>query len=282
VEDIAILLGAMTGVDERDSATAEGQDVTLTDYRPYLDANGLKGARIGVARNMVGSDKRILAIFERSLDAMRQAGAELIDPADVANFDKFGPSEIEVLLYEFKADLDAYLAGVGPQVPAHSLKEVVQFNADNRERVMPYFGQERMLAALKKGPLTQKKYLNALAKNLRLTRQEGLDATLQKNHLDAIVTPSGGPAWMIDLVNGDALNWDMESTSPPAVAGYPHITVPAGSIYGLPVGISFIGGAWQDANLLRLAYAFEQGTRFRKAPGFLPTANLDEEISTVT
>jgi amidase len=274
VEDVAIMLGAMTGVDERDSVTAEGRGYTLTDYRSYLDVNGLKGARIGVARNMVGTDQRILAIFERSLDAMKAAGAELIDPADVANFDKFGPSEIEVLLYEFKADLDAYLAGVGPQVSVHSLKEVVQFNADNRERVMPYFGQERMEEALKKGPLTQKKYLNALVKNLRLTRQEGLDATLGEHNLDAIVVPTGGPAWMIDLVNGDALNWDMESTSPPAVAGYPHITVPAGSIFGLPVGLSFIAGAWQEPKLLRLAYAYEQVTNFRIPPEFLTTASL--------
>ena len=274
VEDIAILLGAMTGVDSHDSATTKSRKQALADYRSCLDPNGLKGARIGVARNMLGSDRRILAIFERSLDVMKAAGAELVDPADVANFDKFSNSEIEVLLYEFKADLDAYLAGVEPQVRVHSIKEVVQFNADNHERVMPYFGQERMEAASKKGPLTQKKYQNALSRNLRLTRQEGLDATLQMHNLDAIVVPSGGPAWTIDLVNGDALNWDMESTSPPAVAGYPHITVPAGSIFGLPVGLSFIGGAWQEPKLLRLAYAYEQATHYRKSPEFLPTASL--------
>ena len=274
VEDVAILLGAMTGVDPRDPATAKSLKHTLADYRSCLNPNGLKGARIGVARNMQGSDLRILAIFERSLDVMKAAGAELVDPADVANFDKFSNSEIEVLLYEFKADLDAYLAGVGPQVPVHSIKEVVQFNADNLERVMPYFGQERMEAASKKGPLIQKKYQNALSRNLRLTRQEGLDATLQMHNLDAIVVPSGGPAWTIDLVNGDALNWNMESTSPPAVAGYPHITVPAGSIFGLPVGLSFIGGAWQEPKILRLAYAYEQATHYRKSPEFLPTASL--------
>jgi amidase len=280
VEDVAILLGAMTGVDRRDQATAGSREYALADYRSNLDSNGLRGARIGVARNMAGSDRRVLAVFERSLEVMRAAGAELIDPADVANFDKFGKSEIEVLLYEFKADLDAYLSGVGLQVAVHSMKEVIQFNENNRERVMPYFGQERMEAAVKKGPLTHKKYLNALARNLRLARKEGLDATLEKFHLDAIVVPSGGPAWTIDLVNGDALSWDMESTSPPAVAGYPHVTVPSGYIYGLPVGISFIARAWQEPTLLRLAYAFEQKTRVRKPPEFLTTIDLDGEAVT--
>jgi amidase len=274
VEDVAILLGAMTGVDSRDPITSKSRKYALGDYTSSLTPNGLKGARIGVARNMQGSDRRILAIFERSLEVMKEAGAVLIDPAEVANFDKFSNSEIEVLLYEFKADLDAYLAGVGPQVPVHSIKDVVQFNTENQERVMPYFGQERMEAAARKGPLTQKKYQNALSRNRRLTRQEGLDATLKSHILDAIVVPSGGPAWTIDLVNGDALNWDMESTSTPAVAGYPHITVPAGFVFGLPVGLSFIGGAWQEAKLLRLAYAFEQTTRFRKTPEYLLTASL--------
>ena len=227
-----------------------------------------------MARNLVGSDERVLAVFERSLEMMHAAGAELVDPADVPNFDKFGKSEIEVLLYEFKADLDAYLSGVGPQVPAHSLAEVIRFNKANRERVMPYFGQERMEAAVKKGSLTQKKYQNALARNLRLARHEGLDVVLGEFGLDAIVVPTGGPAWMIDLVNGDALNWDMESTSLPAVAGYPHITVPAGTIFGLPVGLSFIAGAWQEPKLLGLAYAFEQATHFRKPPEFLPSVDL--------
>jgi amidase len=275
VEDVAILLGAMTGVDENDPATADGREFSLTDYRVHLDPNGLNGARIGVSRNMAGSNKRILTIFEACLEGMRAAGAEIIDPANVANIDKLGDSEIEVLLYEFKTDLDAYLAGLDPQIAVHSVGELIRFNEANQERIMPYFGQERLEAAAKKGPLTQKKYLNALAKNARLAREEGLDATLREHDLDAIVVPSGAPAWIIDLVNGDALNWDLESTSPPAVAGYPHITVPAGYIFGLPVGLSFIAGAWQEPTLLRLAYAFEKIRRVRKSPEFLPTVNLD-------
>ncbi len=274
VEDLAALLGAMTGVDARDPATLASREHALMDYRPLLDPHGLQGARIGVARNMAGSNPRILAILEGCLHILRAAGAELIDPADVEQFDKFVHSEVEVLLYEFKADLDAYLAEVGPDVEVHSLQEVVHFNEENRERVMPYFGQERMQAAAKKGPLTQKKYQNALARNLRLARQEGLQATLDTYKLDALVMPTGGPAWTIDLVNGDALNWDMESTSPPAVAGYPHLTVPAGYIFGLPVGLSFIAGAWQEPVLLRLGYAFEQASHVRVPPDFRPTANL--------
>jgi amidase len=155
------------------------------------------------------------------------------------------------------------------------MEDVVKFNEQNADRVMPYFDQEHMIAALEKGPLTEKKYKDALAKNHRLTRKDGIDAAMRKHKLDAIVVPSGGPAWTIDLANGDSINWDMESTSPAAVAGYPHITVPAGYVFGLPVGISFFAKAWDDAKLIQYAYAFEQATQYRRQPRYLPTAQLN-------
>ncbi|HNQ93765.1 MAG TPA: amidase [Anaerolineales bacterium] len=275
VADAAILLGAMTGVDAGDSATRPSKKRGLSNYAKFLELDGLKGARIGVARNMAGTNPRVMKIFETCLDAMRHLGAVIVDPADVKHFDKFSDSEIEVLHYEFKADLNAYLKSLDASVRVHSMEDVVKFNEENNDQTMPYFGQEHMTMALERGSLKTRKYKSALAKNLRLARKQGIDATMKKYKLDAIVVPSGGPAWVIDLANGDAINWDMESTSPAAVAGYPHITVPAGYVFGLPVGISFFSTAWQEPTLIRLAYAFEQATQFRRQPRFLPTANLN-------
>ena len=270
VADAAILLGAMTGVDAQDSATKASAKHRLSDYTKFLDVNGLKGVRIGVARNMAGSDTRIIKIFEACIDVMKQLGAIIIDPANVQNFNKFGKTETDVLHYEFKTDLNKYLAKANARVK--SMADVIKFNEENKERVLQYFGQEHMLIAQEKAGLRDKKYREALAKNLFLTRKNGIDATMTKYKLDAIIVPSGGPSWMIDLVNGDAINWDMESTSPAAVAGYPHITVPAGYILGLPVGISFFAKAWQESMLIKLAYAFEQATKIRKPPEFLAGA----------
>lgn len=272
VADAAILLGALTGVDVNDSATRFSKQRALSSYAKYLALDGLQGARIGVARNMTGANPRILKIFELCLEVMKQLGAVIVDPADVPNFDKFGATEIEVLHHELKADLNKYLKTLDEHARVHSLSDVIKFNEENSDKVMPYFGQEHMLAAQEKTALTGKKYKAALAKNLHLTRKAGIDATLRKHKLDAIVAPSGGPAWMIDLANGDAINWDMESTSPAAVAGYPHITVPAGNVFGLPVGISFFATAWQESNLIKYAYAFEQATQYRRQPRYLPTA----------
>jgi amidase len=274
VADAAILLGALTGVDERDSATRLSVKRSASDYSRFLDKNGLKAARIGVARNMVGTDKRIIKIFETGIDVMKALGAVIIDPANVPNFNKFGKTELEVLHYEFKAGLNKYLAG--SNVRLKTMKEIIKFNEENKARVMPYFGQEHMLAAQEKNGLRDTKYRDAVEKNHLLTRKNGIDATMKKYKLDALIVPSGGPSWMIDLVNGDAINWDMESTSPAAVAGYPHITVPAGYLFGLPVGISFFARAWQEPTLIKLAYAFEQGTRIRKAPEFLQTAKVQD------
>jgi amidase len=274
VADAAALLGAMAGVDEADAATGLGKERAHQDYTQFLDPEGLKGARIGVARSLFGTDKRVIAIIKSGLEAMKSQGAELIE-IELPSSDKFGKSEVDVMLYEFKADLNAYLADRGRMVNVHSLEDVINFNEENRERVLPYFGHERMEEAQKKGALTGKRYLNALEKNHRLSRDEGIDASMKEHELDAIVCPSGGPAWLIDLINGDGgRSWDMDSTSYAAVAGYPHITVPAGYIFGLPIGISFFAGAWQEPKLIKLAYAFEQATKVRVPPKFLPTADL--------
>jgi len=274
VADAALLLGALTGIDARDPATRLSRGRARRDYTRFLDPAGLKGARLGVARKMAGTDPHVLAVFEACLDVLRQQGATLIDPADVPNYDSFGPTELEVLYSEFKADLDAYLAVRGRTSRVHSLAEVMRFNEDHRDRVMPFFGQERMETAQEKGPLTRAKYRQALARNHRLTRRQGIDAIVRKHRLDAIVVPSGGPAWLIDLANGDPHSWDMESTSPAAVAGYPHLTVPAGFVFGLPVGVSFFGPAWCEPTLLRLGFAFEQATRHRRAPRFAQSLDI--------
>ena len=181
-----------------------------------------------------------------------------------------------MLLYEFKVDLNAYLAKLGPDAPVHTLEEIIRFNELHKERVMPFFDQERMIKAQARGPLTQKRYQNALQRNLQQSRQEGIDAMIQKHQLQAIVAPTGGPAWLIDLVTGDRFSGGGFS-SLAALAGYPHITVPAGYIFGLPVGISFFASAWQEPTLLRLAFAFEQATRVRRSPQFLPSVDLNQK-----
>jgi len=272
VADAAILLGALTGLDERDPSTKSGAKRGLRDYSKFLDPYGLKGARIGVARNMAGSDARIMKIFQSCIDVMKSLGAVIIDPANVPNFNGFAKTELAVLHFEFKADLNSYLAGANARVK--SMQDVIKFNEDNKARVLQYFGQERMLTAQETTGLRDRKYRDALSKNRLLTRKNGIDVTMQKYRLDAIVVPSGGPSWMIDLVNGDAINWDMESTSPAAVAGYPHITVPAGHVFGLPVGLSFFARAWQEPTLIKLAHAFEQATKARRPPEFRATATL--------
>jgi amidase len=275
VTDAAVLLGAMAGVDGQDLATKGSKKRGGSGYTRILDRDGLREARIGVARNMAGTNPRVLKIFEHCIEVLKHLGAIIIDPADVPNFDKYGKSELEVLHYEFKADLNKYLRTVDGTCQVHSMADVIKFNQENSHKVMPYFGQEHMLTAQETKSLRDKKYRAALARNLRLTRKEGIDAALRKHKLDAIIVPSGGPAWLIDLVDGDSSNWDMESTAPAAVAGYPHITVPAGFVFGLPVGLSFFAGAWQEPTLIRFAYAFEQATQYRRQPRYLPTANLN-------
>jgi len=273
VRDAASLLGALTGVDPRDPATAASQGKSFTDYTQFCDPNGLKGARIGVARKYFGFSDSVDALMEQSLDAMKKQGATLVDPADLETLGKFDESELLVFMYELKADLNAYLANLGPNAPVHTLKDIIDFNDRNRQKAMPYFGQDLFLKAEAKGPLTEKAYLDALAKNHQLARTEGIDATMDKYHLDAMVAPTGGPAWLTDLVNGDHVAGG--SSNAAAVAGYPNINVTAGFISGLPVGISFFGRAWSEPTLIRLAYAFEQTTRARRTPRFRPTIETE-------
>ncbi len=280
VTDAAILLGALAGVDPRDPATATiGNRVPVTahrspalDYTRFLDADGLRGARLGVARQYFGKHPQVDRIIEAALAVMRRLGAEVVDLAQPLPDREMQDMELTVLLYEFKADLNAYLAGLGPNAPVKSLAEVIAFNELHKERVMPFFGQEIMLLAQEKGPLTDEAYLNALASSKRLAGAEGIDRALAQQQLDAIVAPTTGPAWLIDLVNGD--HYSGGCTTPAAVAGYPHITVPAGLVFGLPVGLSFFAEAWSEPTLIRLAYAFEQATQARRPPALLPTADL--------
>ena len=268
VMDVAILLSAMTGIDERDPATKSSEGKFYPDYTSFLQQGDLKGIRIGVARNFFGSLPKVDQVIESCLPALKSLGAELVDPANIETADKLGETEIEVLYYEFKADLNAYLSGLGTDAMVHSMEDVIRFNEKDKEHIMPYFGQERMLKAQEKGPLTEEAYLKALETNHRLSRQEGIDAVLQKHKLDAILAPTGQPAWLVDFVNGDCGKGGGAS-SPAAVAGYPHITVPAGFVNGLPVGISFFSTAYTEPVLLRIAYAFEQAVQARKAPNYL-------------
>jgi amidase len=269
VRDAAILLGALTGVDPDDGATAASVGKSQTDYAQFCDPDGLKGARIGVARKYFGFSDAVDALMEESLTAMKHQGATLVDPADIPTLGKFDESELLVFMYELKADLNAYLARLGTSAPVRTLQDIIEFNDHNRQKEMPYFGQDLFLKAQAKGPLTDKEYVDALAKNHQLARTEGIDALMDQHHLDAIVAPTGGPAWLTDLVNGDHVAGG--SSNAAAVAGYPNINVTAGFLSGLPVGISFFGRAWSEPTLIKLAYSFEQATKARQAPRFLPT-----------
>ena len=272
VRDAAILLGALTGVDPDDSATAASAGKSQTDYAQYCDPHGLKGARIGVARKYFGFNDAVDALMEQSLNVMKTQGATLVDPADIATLGKFDDTELLVFMYELKADLNAYLARLGPGAPVRTLQDIIDFNDRNRQKEMPYFGQDLFVKAQSKGPLSEKEYLEAVEKNHQLARTEGIDALMDKYHLDAIVAPTGGPAWLTDLVNGDHSAGG--SSNAAAVAGYPNVNVTAGFLSGLPVGISFFGRAWSEPTLIKMAYSFEQAIKARQAPRFLNSIGL--------
>ena len=254
VADAAMLLGALAGA----------------TYGQALDPNGLKGARIGIARQIFGFNEHVDRLMESAIDTIKRLGAEIVDPAIIPTYSKLGEPENEALLYEFKSDLNAYLEARGG--PMKSLSDVIHFNEKNRDRELPWFGQDQMLRAQEKGPLSSRAYRDLVTRLNRMAKQEGLDAVMIKMSLDALVAPTDGPAWPTDYVLGD--HFTGGSSTPAAVAGYPHVTVPAGYVFGLPVGISFFGSPRTEVKLIKYAFAFEQATKARHAPGFAPTVVL--------
>ncbi|HYO66262.1 MAG TPA: amidase [Archangium sp.] len=277
VADAAALLGVLAGIDPSDAVTASSKGHAHADYTRFLDPHGLKGARIGVPRErFFGYHPATDALVAQALELMKAQGAVIVDEAPIPTASKMDEPEMEVLLYEFKADIEAYLAGLGDKTRLKTLADLIRFNEEHRDTELPWFGQELFLQAQEKGPLTDKKYLKALAACRKLSREQGIDAVMAKHKLDALVAPTQAPPGLIDLVNGD--HWLGSSSSPAAVAGYPSITVPAGYVAGLPVGLSFIGRAWSEPVLLRLAFAYEQASKHRRAPGFAPTADLRQMV----
>ncbi|RKH15832.1 amidase [Corallococcus sp. CA047B] len=273
VADAAVLLGVLAGEDPRDAVTATGRGHAHADYTRFLDPKGLAGARIGVPRErFFGYHPATDAVVERALELMKAQGAVLVDPAPLPNVDKLDGPELEVMLYEFKAGLEAYLAQLGEGAPVRTIADLIAFNEKHRDREMPHFGQELLLQAREKGPLTDPAYRKALAACRRFSRAEGVDAVMNKHKLDALVAPTQAPAGPIDLVLGD--HWLGSSSTPAAVSGYPSITVPAGDVHGLPVGVSFIGRAWSEPVLFKLAYAYEQASHARRKPGFVRSVDL--------
>ncbi|HEX6184962.1 MAG TPA: amidase [Pyrinomonadaceae bacterium] len=272
VADAAALLNVLKSFDPLDPVTGTGSRHARVDFTQSLDPGALRGARVGVARKFFGFNDRVDKLMADAIDLLKREGAIVVDPADLPTHGKFDAAEFEVLLYEFKADLNKHLAGLPPGDHPRTLKQLIEFNEKNREREMPYFGQELFIRAEAKGPLTEAAYLKALRSSKAMSQAQGIDAVMVKHRLDALIAPTGGPAWTTDLVNGD--HFSGGSSTPAAVAGYPNVQVPAGYVYGLPVGISFFGRAFTEAKLIRLAYAYEQATRHRQPPRLLPTADL--------
>jgi len=273
VTDAAILLGAVAGADPRDAATTATGAKREANYAAGLDAGALRGMRIGVPREQYfGYSPAADSIAQHALDLMRAQGAVIVDPVEIGKMGAVGDAEFEVLLYEFKAGLNEYFAQLGVGSKVRTLADLIAFNTAHKSEELPYFGQEILEQAEKRGPLTDTKYLKALAKTRLDTRGKGIDAIMDAHKLDALVAPTNGPAWLIDLVNGDADGGG--SSSPAAEAGYPSITVPAGYASGLPVGISFFGRAWSEAKLIRIAFSFEQAANARRPPTYLRTAAL--------
>lgn len=268
VTDAAIVLSALTTIDKRDAATAQNAKKAEKDYTKFLQKDGLKGARIGIARQYFGKNNRVDKVLETQIQVLTDGGAILID-VNFPTLQNFGDAEYEVLLYEFKADLNKYLAERNS--PYKTLKDLIEFNEKNKQKEMPYFGQEVFIQAESKGDLNEREYRLALLQSKVLTQEKGIDDVMDKDKLDAVFAPSNAPTWMTDLVNGDCGSGYVSSSSLAAVSGYPNITVPAEFINELPVGVSFFGRAYSEPTLLKIAYAYEQATKARRKPKFLPT-----------
>ncbi len=264
VADAAALLTVMAGYDPDDAATAPLKDAPPPDFRKFLDAGALQGKRIGVVRKLAGFDDEVDAVFDQAVKVLRARGAVVVDPVELPNADKLAADELTAMLYEFKDGLNRNLAGrigAGP----HSLAELIEWNKAHAAQEMPWFPQDILVAAQSKGPLTEAAYLQAREKVRRLAGKEGIDAALARDHLDALIAPTAGPAFLNDLINGDHILGG-NITTPPAIAGYPHITVPMGQVHGLPVGISFVGTAFSEPKLIGIAFAYEQASHARRPP----------------
>lgn len=268
VTDAAILLGVIAGKDNSDAATMESEGKGYTDYTQFLVADGLKNARVGIARNFFGFHEKVDALMEDVIKILTDAGARLIDPANIEFVRECNEAEFQVLQYEFKDGLNKYLSATNGQSTVKSLEELIKFNNDHADEELRYFGQEILIDSQKKGDLTDGRYLQALANTKKYARELGIDSIMKRRSLDVIVAPTGGPAWVTDLINGD--HYIGGSSTPAACAGYPSITVPAGFVEGLPIGVTFIGAAWSEAKLIKYAFAFEQATKHRKSPEFDP------------
>jgi amidase len=268
VSDAATLLGVLAGFDDADAETHVPRGTIYSDYTQFLDAGGLEGARIGIAREMLGFHPEVDMLFDQAVEMLKTGGAEVIDNITFQNRRNWGGPSYQVMLYEFKADLNKYL-DEHPSAPVRSMEEIIAFNEANADKEMPWFGQEIFKSAQEKGDLSTKEYQEALADSKRFTQKDGIDAVMEEHRLDAIIAGTNGPAWNIDWINGD--NFSGSSSSPAAISGYPNISVTMGYVHGLPAGISFFGKAWSEPVLIRLAYAYEQATRHRVSPGFLPS-----------
>ena len=274
VRDAAIMLGTMVGVDPRDPLTAASAGNFLTDYTGSLDPAGLGGARVGVLREYAGFDSRVDALFEEALDVMRAEGATVVDPVTLPAELRFGNEyEMEVLYHEFKADLNAYLASLGPDAPIRSLAELIEYNEANADLELALYGQELHVRSQERGPLTDQRYIDALAASHRLSREEGIDRAMDEHQLDALVGITSGIPAMQDPLDASGGGGGGCST-PPAMAAYPNMSVPMGFIHGLPIGMSLCGRAWSEATLIRLAYGFEQATNVRRPPTFQATVGV--------
>jgi amidase len=276
VADAATLLAAMAGTDPADAATAKTDSRGRLDFAAALDANGLRGARIGVVRNkLFGYSPAADRLAEAAIARLKEQGAVIVDPANIPTLGQFDQNEFDVLLYEFKAGLNDYLASLGDRTPVHSLKELIAFNEARKDEELRYFGQEIFVMAESKGPLTSPEYRRAREQSLRLAGPQGIDRVMGQHKLDALVAPTFTPPWLTDLVNGDTFpSGGTSPSSVAAVAGYPHITVPMGMHMGLPVGLSIFGKAWSEPTLIRIAYAYEQATKHRRPPTFPASVDL--------